>query len=168
MKNNGNNGELKGSESMYTEVLRLRGLTVGELRDRYTEVFGEAPRSRNKDYLWKRIAYRLQELREGGISERAARRAEELARDADLRMSPPKHAPLPTRPIKSRDHRLPPAGTLLTRAFGRKEHRVRILEDGFEYEGNTFPSLSAVAREITGTRWNGFLFFGLGGNGGEP
>lgn len=154
------------SESMYTEVLRLRGLTVGELRDRYVEVFGEAPRSRNKDYLWKRIAYRLQELREGGISERAAKRADELARDADLRMSPPKQAPLPMHPTKSRDHRLPPAGTVLTRAHGGKEYRVRVLEDGFEYESNIFTSLSAIARQITGTRWNGFVFFGLG-NGGE-
>lgn len=156
------------SESIYTEVLRLRQLTVGELRTRYAEVFGEPPRSRNKDYLWKRIAYRLQELREGGISERAKRRAEELARDADLRMTPPKEAPLPVPPPSTkRDPRLPPPGTVLTRAHAGGELRVKVLEKGFEYEGREFASLSAIAREVTGTRWNGFAYFGLAAKGGE-
>lgn len=156
------------SENVYAEVLRLRGMTVGELRTKYAEVFGEAARSRNKDYLWKRIAYRIQEVKEGGISDRAKRRAEELARDADLRMTPPKQAPLPmTPPSVKRDPRLPPPGSTLTRAYAGQNIHVRVLETGFEFEGKEFATLSTIAREVTGTKWNGFVFFGLGSGGGS-
>lgn len=157
------------TESIVVEIARLRGLTVGELRVRYAEVFGEEPRSRNKDYLWKRIAFRIQELAEGGITERAQRRAEELARDADLRVRPPRDAVevVAPPPPSKRDPRLPPAGTKLKRAFGGKERLVEVLEDGFEYDGRHFTSLSAVARAIAGTRWNGFLFFGIAGANAE-
>jgi hypothetical protein len=152
------------AESIATQVTRLQSMTVGELRDRYAEVFGEQPRSRNKDYLWKRVAFRIQELTEGGISERARRRAEQLARDADLRVRAPEGAAgAPSAPpAMPRDPRLPPAGSTLKRLFNGKEHLVRVLDSGFEYEGRTFESLSAVARTIAGTRWNGFLFFNLG------
>lgn len=144
------------------EIAQLRAMTVGELRARYGEVFGQAPRSRNKDYLWKRVAYRIQELAEGGLSDRARRRAEELARDADLRTRPhrPIEAPAPT-PRQERDPRLPLAGAVLNRAWAGKEHVVEVLEKGFVYNEHRFDSLSAVARAIAGTRWNGFLFFGL-------
>ncbi len=148
------------TESIATQVTRLQRMTVGELRDRYAEVFGEQPRSRNKNYLWKRIAFRIQELAEGGISERALRRAEQLARDSDLRLRPPPGTSVPTEPTTpARDPRLPPAGTTIRRIFKGKEHSVRVLEDSFEYEGRSFASLSAVARVIAGTHWNGFLFF---------
>ena len=150
------------AESVVAEITRLRGMSIGELRVRYAEVYGEEPRSRNKDYLWKRIAYRIQELAEGGISERAQRRAEELARDADLRSRPPKEpSPDDKVPVQNRDARLPAAGTTMTRRFRGKDYEVKILEKGFEFDGRQFVSLSAVAREISGTRWNGFLFFGL-------
>jgi len=79
------------------EVAALKRMTVKELRGRYVEVFGEATRSGNKDWLWKRIAWRMQANAEGGLTERARRRAEELANDADLRVRRPleKHAPSP-------------------------------------------------------------------------
>lgn len=143
------------------QIAQLRQMKVAELRAKYAEVFGEPTFSRNKDYLWKRIAYRIQELAEGGLSDRAKERAEELARDTDLRVRPPKDARLPDveAPAKKRDVRLPPAGTVLTRAFGGREHAVTVLERGFEYDGRTYDSLSAVARAIAGTRWNGFVFF---------
>lgn len=151
------------AESIATQVTRLQRMTVGELRERYAEVFGEEPRSRNKDYLWKRVAFRIQELAEGGVSERARLRAEELARDADLRVRPPRRGAAGAGPVtRPRDPRLPPVGGELKRLFNGKEHVVRVLEDGFEYEGRPFASLSAVARAISGTRWNGFLFFNLG------
>jgi hypothetical protein len=140
------------------EIQRLRQMTVGELRTRYAEVFGEEPRSRNKDYLWKRIAYRIQELAEGGLSERARRRAAELARDEDLRVRPPSST---DPPAWMRDPRVPTPGTILKRSWAGKEHVVQVLDVGFLYEGRRFKSLSAAARAITGTRWNGFLFFGL-------
>ncbi|MBI5546097.1 MAG: DUF2924 domain-containing protein [Deltaproteobacteria bacterium] len=153
------------AESIVAQVTLLRCMTVGELRTRYAEVFGEEPRSRNKDYLWKRIAYRIQELAEGSLSERAKGRARELARDTDLRVKPPKDMLVAPEPEKApkRDPRLPAAGATLKRVFNGKEHVVQVFEDAFEYNGSRFPSLSAIAREITGTRWNGFLFFGIAG-----
>jgi hypothetical protein len=153
------------TESIVGEIHRLRGMTVGELRGRYVEVFGEQPRSRNKDYLWKRVAYRIQEIAEGGISERAQRRAQELARDADLRVRPNQSMEELLPPaIPKRDPRLPPAGSTLKRIFGGKEHLVQVLDEGFEYEGRRYSSLSAAARAIAGSRWNGFIFFGLAGS----
>lgn len=143
------------------EIARLKQMKVAELRSKYNEVFGQPTFSRNKDYLWKRIAYRIQELAEGGLSERAKKRAEELARDTDLRVRPPKDVRLPDVPTspKKRDPRLPVVGAVLTRSFGDRDHAVTVLEDGFGYDGKTFDSLSAVARAITGTRWNGFALF---------
>lgn len=153
-------------ESMVKQVARLQTMTVGALRERYAEVFGDEPRSRNKDYLWKRIAFRLHELSEGGISDRVKKRAEELARDTDLRVKPPKDfLPLPDEKLK-RDPRLPEPGSTLKREYNGKEHEVLVLEDGFEYGGRRFSSLSAVAREIAGTRWNGFLFFQIADSAG--
>lgn len=149
---------------MYSELLALGTMTVGQLRDKYHEVFQEPPRSRNKDYLRKRVAYRIQELKEGGISERAARRAAELARDSDLRSLPPKQGK-ETKAFVSpkRDKRLPVAGTEIKRNYQGSDCSVRVLDEGFEYAGKVYSSLSSVAREITGTKWNGFAFFGLDG-----
>lgn len=155
--------------SIVGEVARLRAMTIAQLRVRYAEVFGEEPRSRNKDYLWKRIAYRIQEMAEGSITERAQRRAEELARDAELRVrGGPTAAEVAAAAVASppRDSRLPLSGTVIHRNFAGKEHAVQVLEDGFEYDGRRFKSLSSVARAIAGSRWNGFLFFGLGGAAG--
>jgi hypothetical protein len=151
------------------EIEGLRQLTVARLRDKYRGTFGEDSRSNNKDFLYRRIAWRLQANAEGGLSERARRRALEIANDADLRIRAPKHfgtcetARRTTVGIVagSRDSRLPDPGTLLTRQFQGQTNIVKVLADGFEYEGEAYESLSAIARKITGTRWNGFLFFGL-------
>jgi hypothetical protein len=159
--------------SVLKEIEGLRRLTVGGLRDKYREVFGEESRSNHKDFLFRRIAWRLQANAEGGLSERARRRALEVANDADLRIRAPKdtgasggargRAALTSMCTVggSRDGRLPAAGTLLTRDFKGQTFVVKVLDDGFEYEGRQYRSLSAIAGEITGTRWNGFLFFGL-------
>src|SRR5580704_12570790 len=147
------------------EIEGLRRLTVGGLRQKYREVFGEASRSNHKDFLFRRIAWRLQANAEGGLSERARRRALEIANDADLRISAPKSEPSDRTAVGTvggrRDPRLPASGTLLTRDFKGQTHVVKVLTDAFEYEGRTYRSLSAIAREIAGTRWNGLLFFGL-------
>jgi hypothetical protein len=151
------------SNSIVVEIARLRTLPVAQLRVKYAEVFGEEARSNNKDYLWKRIAFRIQERAEGGLSERARRRAEELADEADLRIIPSRAAAAafaaPLSP-RRRDPRLPPPGTVLRRTWAGREHVVLALEEGFELDGRRFRSLSAVARAITGTRWNGHVFFG--------
>ena len=154
------------------EVAALQELTVGELRERFAEVCGEPTRSRHRSYLIRRIAWRMQALAEGDLSERARRRAEELAVDADVRTTPPKDAS-PTRTGRASssaqvasavDPRLPVPGTSITRRYKGRTLEVRVLDGGFEYDGERFKTLSAVAKAITGSHCNGFRFFRLGGN----
>ena len=152
------------------EIAALHRMTVRELRLKYAEIFNDETRTGNKAWLVKRIAWRLQAMREGGLSERARQRAAELANDADIRMSPPKAKPAAT-PTEQytvttsirfgNDERLPMAGTVLTRDYKGQKIQVRVLEGGFEYEGEVYRSLTAVAKKITGTHTNGFLFFRL-------
>src|SRR5688500_1016252 len=145
---------------------------VAQLRNKYLEVFGEPSRSGNKDYLFKKLAWRIQSLAEGGLSERAKRRAEELARDADVRTTvprPPKatadagaRTVVMKAPLAGGRDRLPIPGTVLTRTYRGRHVAVTVLADGtFEWEGQTYRSLSAIAKAITGSHWNGYLFFGL-------
>jgi hypothetical protein len=75
------------------ELTALKGMTAGELRDKYALVFGEEPRTRHKQFLVKRIIWRLQAAEQGDLTERARRRAAELANDADLRMVAPREKP---------------------------------------------------------------------------
>ena len=147
------------------QLAALRNMTVGELREKYREVYGEPTRSRNKDYLRKQVAWRIQELAEGGLSERALARIEELAKDAPARWRRPRGAaallPFSGEKAKARDPRIPQVGSVIARVYKGVEHLVTVREDGFEYAGRVYPSLSSVARAITGNHWNGFLFFGL-------
>jgi hypothetical protein len=161
------------SRDVRAEVEALGRMTAGQLRDRYRDLFGEPSRSGNRDYLAKRLAWRIQSLAEGGLSERAKRRADELARDADLRTTlpkPPKAAvpgdgtstiALPVTPAATAHDRLPGPGTVLTRTYRGARVSVTVRPDGFEHDGRMYGSLSAVARAVTGTQWNGHLFFGL-------
>jgi hypothetical protein len=158
------------------EVAALKRMTVQELRARYAEVFGEETRGNNKPWLIKRIAWRMQALAEGDLSERARRRAAELANDADLRILPPRTIPLgvvaPERTKtaalpKQADQRLPVPGSILTRVYKGETLQVQVLADGFEFEGQRYKSLSAVAKAITGSHTNGFLFFRSALNGKE-
>lgn len=156
------------------EQVAFRRMTVGQLQARYTELCGEVPRSRNRAYLQRRILWRLQARAEGGLSERSLRRAEEIADVADVRTTPPKrgngrdelagritlarpaiHVPVAT------DPRLPAPGTAIARKYKGRSLTVNVLADGFEYLGDKFTSLSAVAKAITGSHVNGFRFFGL-------
>jgi hypothetical protein len=156
------------------EVAALQRMTVKQLRARYAEVFGEPTNAHNKAWLVKRITWRIQALAEGDVSERARRRAADLANDADLRLSPPavKATVAPERTTArtlrfQADDRLPPPGTILTRKYKGEMLQVKVLPEGFEHEGEVYASLSAVAKAITGSHCNGFLFFRLGGKGGD-
>jgi hypothetical protein len=157
------------------EVALLRQMTVNGLRVRYAEIFGEETRVRHKQWLIRRIAWRMQALSEGDLSERARQRAAELANDADLRTTAPKStktAPFPVDCAPAtmlgavHDRRLPMPGATIARQYKGKMHIVRVRPHGFEFEGETYKSLSAVAKKITGTHCNGYFFFRLGGNGG--
>ena len=150
------------------QIAALQRLGVAELRTQYVEVFGEPLRTGNKTWLAKRIAWRLQALYEGGLSERARRRARELADEANIRMSPPRNRstiPAQEKPTQRSDPRLPAPGSVLTRAYKGRTLQVRVLLHGLEFEGVVYPSLSAVAKAITGSHCNGYLFFRLGQGG---
>ena len=150
-------------------IEELQGLKVAALKKRYRELFGEESKSSNKQFLFRRIAWRMQADHEGDLSERARRRAAEIADERDLRVRAPKAflaQPNPTswsvdRTRAPKDGRLPGAGAILTRRVGDRQIVVKVLTDGFEYQSRHYRSLSAIAREATGTRWNGLLFFGL-------
>ncbi len=147
----------------------LKEMNVRQLREKYEEVFGEATRAGNKDFLFKRILWRMQSLAEGDLSERARQRAAEIARDADIRTTiprPPKTSAAGERvtfaaPNLKGANRLPISGTVLTRKHRGTAHHVTVLPNGFDYNGKVYRSLSAVAKKITGSHWNGFVFFGL-------
>ena len=155
------------------EVAALGRMTVSELRSKHVEAFGEPTRTGNRDYLVKRIAWRLQANAHGDLSEQARRRADELANDADLRTTAPKIRKTEDRPALTRqtsvafdsDSRLPMAGSNIKRHYKGREIVVRVLPKGFEYEGEVYRTLSAVAKAITGTHWNGYHFFNLRRNG---
>lgn len=140
------------------EVSKMVAMKVSELREKYREVFGEDTNTRNKQWLVKRIAWRIQANAMGGLSERAKRRAAELANDADVRVLPPRSQPtIPFAPrpkvVASR------AGTEITRMYKGRQLVVNVIEDGFVFAGQKFKSLSAVAKHITGSHCSGQAFF---------
>jgi hypothetical protein len=152
--------------NLVNEVAALQRLSVSQLRQRFAQLFGETTHASNRTWLIKRIAWRIQALAEGDLSQRARQRAAELARDADLRLNPPQSQATPTPPPSESisvptpvDQRLPPPGTLLTRPYKGQLVQVQVLTDGFAYAGRVYASLSAVAKAITGSHTNGYWFF---------
>ena len=155
------------------ELSRMREMTVDALRGLYAETFRESTNCRNKQWLIKRIAWRMQANEEGDLSERARRRAMEIANDADLRTTAPKvlaTKPQPT-PAKvkvssPRPKTLPITGTMITREYKGKLIEVTVLPNGFEWQGESYASLRAVAKAVTGQHCSGNLFFRQNGRGG--
>jgi Protein of unknown function (DUF2924) len=156
------------------DLATLPTLSVAQLRSRYAEVFGEPTNAAHKSWLVKRIAWRLQARAEGDLSERARQRAAQLASDADLRLSPPSPQKLPASqnaatlscgpktpaPFEP-DRRLPQPGVIINRLYKDRQLQVTVLQSGFAFQGQVFASLSAVAKAITGSHCNGYLFFRL-------
>jgi hypothetical protein len=148
------------------EVAALQQMPIGRLCERYAELFGEPTRTRHRAYLVRKIAWKIQANAEGDLSERARRRAEELARGTELRVMPPKSVSQPelgvtTLAYVASDDRLPAPGTAIVRTYKGRTLRVRVTPEGFEYDGERYRTLSAVAKKVTGTHVNGFRFFGL-------
>jgi len=154
-------------DSVIRQIHRLKQMTIGELRIEWQRLCGEPARSNNRDHLWRRLAWRVQELALGGLSDRARARLAELAPDRLMRARVPNLAalaadPAPSPPsTKVRDMRMPSPGSVLTRQYHGREIRVTTLDDGFEWDGRRYGSLSEVARAVTGQHWSGPLFFGL-------
>ena len=151
--------------TVWMEIEQLRNATVSQLRAKYGDVFGQASRSNHKQFLFRRIAWQLQANASGGLNNRVLSRASQLVRDTDPGFPLPQsfraelHCITEAQP--DRDVRLPPIDQAIERCYRGKQFVVVVRENGFEYNGKLYGSLSSVARQITGTRWNGFHFFGL-------
>ncbi len=154
------------------EVAQMQRMTVNELRQKFAEVHGESTNSRHKVWLIKRIAWRMQANIEGDLSERARRRAMEIANDADIRMMPPRERkPREAVPatktvvveVDSKPTRSLTVGQSLQRLYKGQNIVVLVRGDGFEWEGQKYKSLTAVAKAVTGKHWNGFNFFRVDG-----
>jgi hypothetical protein len=139
-----------------TNVLRqialLRVASTADLKQRWRELFGKEPPPFSRPFLQSRLAYRTQELAYGGLKSETVVRLEAMGERLD-------GGNITLRRIRADDRPLP--GTRLVREHQGVEHIVTVLSDGFDYEGRPYQSLSAIARAITGTRWNGWVFFGL-------
>jgi hypothetical protein len=142
------------SDGILAQLAALPNKSTAELKQLWRQLYDRDPQSFNRDYLVKRLAYRIQELAHGGLSARAEAKLDRLIAEEDLRLKgkPPVRKGRGDRPI---------VGTRLVRQWQGVEHTATVLVDGFEYQGRPYRSLSAIARAITGTRWNGPLFFGI-------
>lgn len=138
--------------SVLAQIASLKLLATPVLKARWRELFGTEPPAYNRRFLESRLAYRIQELAYGGLKPETIERLEALGEQLDG-----------GNPIvrRTRTDMKPIAGTRLIREWKGVEHCVTVLDDGYEYQGRPFKSLSAIARAITGTRWNGLIFFGL-------
>ena len=134
----------------------LQNADTPELKQQWRELFGKEPPPHNRAYLRSRLAYRVQELAYGGLKPETLARLEALGEQLD-------GGNIVLRRIRGDDK--PVTGTRLVRQYQGVEHTVTVLADGYEWQGRPYRSLSAIARAITGTRWNGLVFFGLARRG---
>ena len=141
--------------SILKQVAELPKLSMAKLRERWRILHGSDPPAYNKAFLVKRLAHRVQELAHGGLSKRARDRLRQIDADSN---GDGEIAPMNRR--KRKDN-APVAGTRLIREWQGERHEVTVVVGGFEFDGRRYRSLSAIAREITGTQWNGPDFFGL-------
>ena len=139
-------------QSVLARLAALKAMSVRELKAEWEKLFGSTAPNNSRKFLEFRIAYRIQELTYGG-PDRETRSMLDLLADEVEGHARRKH--------RIADSRNPVTGTKLIREWDGVEHTVTVLRDGFDWQGRKFKSLSAVARAITGTRWNGYRFFGL-------
>jgi hypothetical protein len=141
---------------VHRQLASLRTATTPALKQQWRALFGNEPPAFNRAYLQSRLAYRVQELAFAALKSETVARLEALG-------EPVGGGNAVLRRIRADDQLLP--GTRLVREHGGIEHVVTVLNAGFDFEGRPYRSLSAIARAITGTRWNGWTFFGLRGRG---
>ena len=139
-------------DSVLAQVAALRSMPAPELRKQWQKLFDTPPPRYNRRFLESRLAYRIQELAYGGLKPAAVARLEALGEQLDGGRITVRRQRADNRPM---------AGTRLIREYQGIEHCATVLQDGYEWQGRPYRSLSAVARAITGTRWNGLTFFGL-------
>ena len=145
------------------EMLAIERAPAEELLKLYKELYGEVATSNHRLYLWRKVAYKLQERDHGSLSAKAKNRLKTLIEEYDpvnnkaLRPGKPAVSQQPS----AKDKRLPIPGTVITKEYKNAKYQVKVLEKGFEYNGKIFKTLSAIAQDITRSHWNGYLFFNL-------
>jgi hypothetical protein len=138
--------------SVLAQLAALKGAPAGLLKDRWRELFDTEPPAYNRRFLESRLAYRIQELAYGGLSRDTLERLKAMAKQYAKQRAAERKAKPTLRPV---------SGTRLIREWQGVEHCVTVRVDDFEYLGRPYKSLSSIAHEITGTKWNGWVFFGL-------
>jgi len=141
-----------GDAAVLARLAELKTMDVAALKARWRDLFAAAPPPYNRTFLERRLAYRIQELAFGGLKPETIARLEALGEQLDGGNMMVRRKCADDRPI---------AGTRLIREWQGIEHTVTVISDGYEWQGRPYKSLSSVARAITGTRWNGWIFFGL-------
>lgn len=144
------------TDTVLKQIAALKTAPIGQLKQQWRDLFETEPPPYNRRFLEHRLAYRIQELAYGGLKPETLKRLRELGEALDG-----------GNPANRRRHHQdrPLTGTRLIREWQGVEHCATVRDDGFEYQGRPYKSLSAVARAVTGTRWNGWLFFGLKNRG---
>jgi hypothetical protein len=148
------------------QIMDFKTKTLEELKAKYEELFtGKKATSNNKVFLWRKIAYRIQELNYQGLSDDTQRRIKDLIARYDpvnnKSLRPQESAQEMPSKHSSRDKRLPIPGSVITKVYKDRSLEIKVLDKGFEFEGKTFRTLSAVACHVTGVHWNGYLFFNI-------
>jgi hypothetical protein len=144
--------KLAADASVVAQLAALKQMTVVELKAKWESLFGTPAPNNSRSNLELRLGYRIQELTLGGLSRETRRMLDLLADEIEGKVS---------RKAIIADSRNPVIGTRLVREWDGTEHTVTVMKDGFDWQGHKFKSLSAVAKAITGTQWNGYRFFGL-------
>jgi hypothetical protein len=139
------------ADTVLGQLAALKTAPIGELKQKWRDLFEGEPPPYNRRFLESRLAYRVQELAYGGLRPETIERLDALADELDGK-GPRRRPGLAQRPI---------TGTRLIREWKGVEHSVTVRDEDFEYQGRPYKSLSAIARAITSTRWNGLVFFGL-------
>jgi hypothetical protein len=140
------------TDTIVTKLAALKDTPTADLRILWTKLFESEPPKQNRRFLESRLAYRIQELEHGGLKPATIERLKALGEELN-------GGKVKQRRIRVDQH--PIAGTRLIREYQGVEHCATVTDSGFEYQGRPYKSLSAIARAITGTRWNGWVFFGL-------
>ena len=137
----------KKRNSVFRQLAALQKMSLSELQDKWRDLYGSEPPSYGRDFMFRQLAYRLQELFYGGLKKevKAVLQKSELNNDS----------------LKNGRKSDFTVGTQLVRMWNKKEHKVSVIQGGFEYGGQRFRSLTAIAEKITGSHWNGRHFFGL-------
>jgi hypothetical protein len=149
----------KRPTSPLPQLAALKAASTRDLRQRWRELFGSEPPAFNRAYLQSRLAFRIQELAYGGLKPETVIRLEALGEQLDGGRPAVRRTRTDDRPI---------AGTTLVRQYQGMQHCVTVMADGYEWQGRPYKSLSAISRAITGTRWNGPVFFGIRRSGAGP